>query len=147
MFNLVAAVAVYCIGSSPLLDSCKEVLNECVDRKVWSYVEMVDYEPSMLKYAFNECSKNIEWLHEDTPGEGWYSFEIDNRRLLKWNMCGDKKDTPKCKLIGSRGEGWYLGDKLEKYDQCEYKQINCEAIGTRSEGWYTYNKINYTFLK
>jgi hypothetical protein len=52
-------------------------------------------------------------------------------------VAGNVNNVPECKFSGTRSEGWYLGDKLIKYDNCERKLLECLYRDTRSEGWYS----------
>lgn len=45
-------------------------------------------------------------------------------------------EKPYCSAQGTRSEGWYIKEKLIRYDQCGKCEATCGAIGSRSEGWY-----------
>ncbi|GAB4288511.1 MAG: hypothetical protein Kow0090_00830 [Myxococcota bacterium] len=103
-------------------------------------------EPFCPYYCAMDCACYTDKMGCEIPVcRGYYECWIGDK---KYEECPDGysylaaeclvQEAPHCDAIGTRSEGWYLGDKLITYANCTGCIAYCDGVDTDAqEGWYS----------
>jgi len=103
------------------------------------------------RIGWDNCSiKSINCAKKGTASEGWYSSHLANFRVITAAQCSvssSRQEKPKCVNIGTRSEGWALGDKFLGYDNCKNRVVRCKSEDSFSSAWVSLTEEKQLVLK